>query len=227
MKHETIYGKGKRQNNDDYLLPFEKKNNDVTYIVCDGVSSSKNSAKAALITANAIKSHLTETSHIDMKTIFDGIHKAEKLIDLYNLEKPSLDSIATTLAMLVLDKKKAIVSWVGDSRIYHFRNGNPLFISKDHTLANYIGENKKEYENILTKAISGTEKYAIPDFHLINDVLKGDYFLICTDGIHRSTNLCLGEVFSVKNDFKTIYNSLNNHCSTFSKDNYAAHLIKI
>ena len=82
-------------------------------------------------------------------------------------------------------------------RIYHFREGQILFQSEDHSLVN---EMKKErvvsakeiirYGNIVTKSIAGnTLPDRLPIFRF--DVLRNDQLVLCTDGFWRNINLPL------------------------------------
>ncbi|MGE5049256.1 MAG: cyclic nucleotide-binding domain-containing protein, partial [Deltaproteobacteria bacterium] len=87
--------------------------------------------------------------------------------------------------------KKAIVGHVGDSRIYLYRNGRAHQLTEDHTI---IQEQLKrglitreqvataENKNVITRAV-GIQP-SVPVDTLVTDVLPGDLFLLCTDGLH-------------------------------------------
>ena len=96
------------------------------------------------------------------------------------------------VAVLVCGKKATVVN-VGDSRAYGIDRSGIRQISKDHSLVQMMvdrgdltAERAKSYpgKNFITRAV-GTETTVQCDiFHL--DVVKGDYFLLCSDGLSNT-----------------------------------------
>ena len=98
--------------------------------------------------------------------------------------------MGTTLVGLILQGETLEVVNVGDSRAYHVGKGGIRQVTKDHSLVQMMvdrgdltPEVAKSYpgKNFITRAI-GTETTVLCDiFHL--DVGKGDYLLLCSDGL--------------------------------------------
>ena len=95
-----------------------------------------------------------------------------------------------TLTMMLVVGAKAVMGHVGDTRLYLYRNGKVSQLSQDHTMANELamaGLIEKEenathqYAHVLSRAV-GTKEVAKVDT-LVFDVLPGDRFLICSDGL--------------------------------------------
>lgn len=99
--------------------------------------------------------------------------------------------MGTTFVGCALRFDSAVVSHVGDSRCYLFRNGRCTQLTRDHTIANEhvrlgILSNEEACEgdgrHILTRSL-GSEMFVAADTLTVN-ILPGDVLLLCTDGLH-------------------------------------------
>jgi serine/threonine protein phosphatase PrpC len=100
-------------------------------------------------------------------------------------------NMATTLVVCALRFDSAVVSHVGDSRCYLFRNGHAAALTRDHTMA---GEQERlgilskaeasegEGRHVLTRSL-GTELFVAADTVTVN-VIPGDVLMLCSDGLH-------------------------------------------
>ena len=99
--------------------------------------------------------------------------------------------MATTMVACALRFDSAVISHVGDSRCYLFRNKAGKTLTHDHTMAQEqfrlgilsqaeasVGENR----HILTRSL-GNEQYVAADTITVN-VIPGDLILLCSDGLH-------------------------------------------
>ena len=103
------------------------------------------------------------------------------------------NAMGTTFVACALRFDSAVVSHVGDSRCYLFRNGNGTQLTRDHTMAEEqvrLGILSKqeaasnEGRHLLTRSL-GSELFVAADTMTVN-VLPGDILLLCTDGLHGS-----------------------------------------
>ena len=99
--------------------------------------------------------------------------------------------MGTTFVACALRFDSAVVSHVGDSRCYLFRNGNGTQLTRDHTMANEqlrLGILSKEEaatgegRHVLTRSL-GSDLFVAADTITVN-VLPGDVLLLCSDGLH-------------------------------------------
>ncbi len=99
--------------------------------------------------------------------------------------------MGTTFVACALRFDSAVVSHVGDSRCYLFRNGNGTQLTRDHTMAEEqvrLGILTKEEaatndgRHILTRSL-GNELFVAADTLTVN-ILPGDVLMLCTDGLH-------------------------------------------
>ena len=104
---------------------------------------------------------------------------------------PDKRGMSTTVSALLIRGGYAFAAHVGDSRVYRIRRRSVLQITEDHTLINYKVKHglmtKEEAEkasgkNVITRAV-GHKDYVQVDTADI-DVMPGDRFLLCSDGLH-------------------------------------------
>lgn len=113
-------------------------------------------------------------------------------LELFNFsrEDPNLQGAATTLTALVLHDRGACIAHAGDCRLYLLRQGQLQQLTEDHTLAAELmraGKLKSEdtgafrYKNVVARSLG--ERATIRMDLLFVDVLPGDTFLVCSDGL--------------------------------------------
>ncbi|MGC9198723.1 MAG: PP2C family protein-serine/threonine phosphatase [Acidobacteriaceae bacterium] len=102
-------------------------------------------------------------------------------------------AMGATIVACALRFDSAVVSHVGDSRCYLFRNGNGTQLTRDHTVAEEqvrLGILSKaeaasnEGRHLLTRSL-GSELFVAADTLTVN-LLPGDILLLCTDGLYGS-----------------------------------------
>ena len=70
----------------------------------------------------------------------------------------------------------------GDSRLYRYRGGQMSQLTTDHSLSNMQGTGKRS--NVITNCIGGGCNSSFIDLvQMTGDVLKGDVYLLCSDGL--------------------------------------------
>ncbi len=99
--------------------------------------------------------------------------------------------MGTTFVACALRFDSAVVSHVGDSRCYLFRNGRGTQLTRDHTMAQEqmrLGILSKDEaaaqdgRHVLTRSL-GNELFVAADTLTVN-ILPGDVLLLCTDGLY-------------------------------------------
>lgn len=98
----------------------------------------------------------------------------------------------TTVVVLIISGSQGAVVWVGDSRIYMCRNQQLTQLTRDHSHVQSLVDqglikaeeaDSHSLANIITRAIGILDPVDL-DSRLI-DILPGDQFLLCTDGLNR------------------------------------------
>jgi protein phosphatase len=103
--------------------------------------------------------------------------------------------MGTTCSALVLTDDRGYVSHVGDSRIYHIRQGKILQLTEDHTeiaellrheLLSSSDAVDHPRRSVLSRAL-GIEEAVEVDLQDNIALEKGDCFVLCTDGLRKAT----------------------------------------
>lgn len=99
---------------------------------------------------------------------------------------------STTVDAVLFVKDHVVFAHVGDSRVYLIREGQTHLLTQDHLVSREMVQEgvwtkeqaeKSPYGNVLTRAI-GLQTFVKPDV-LSVEVMKGDRFVLCTDGVSR------------------------------------------
>lgn len=161
-------------------------------VVCDGMGGGPSGQLAATVAVQKIVEFVMnapeDASRKDVMK--DAIEYAHETILKMGIDNPSLRGMGTTVASVLINKYSAIISHVGDSRIYQFRWGRKKFRTEDHSMVADLVRNGTLTEeqarlssqsNLITKALGGQ----LSNIAEVSEVPyeSGDRFLLCTDGI--------------------------------------------
>ena len=98
----------------------------------------------------------------------------------------------STVAVLLIKANEASVVWAGDSRIYRLRNGQAEQITRDHSHVQELVDQQliqaedaetHPMTNVITRAVGIEEQLELDVLNF--DVMDGDRFLLCSDGLSR------------------------------------------
>ena len=175
----AISEKGRRSNNEDSIYPLSELVGlgQKLFVVCDGVGGSEKGEIASSLTCESIQTFFSTFLEGDPTPEF--IHKAiqytETRFDEYIADHPEAKGMATTMTLAYIGNSTIMVAHIGDSRVYQFRNGQPVFQTDDHSLVNtYVKQGILSPEeafthpqkNIITRAIQGTKKQTEADIEI-------------------------------------------------------------
>ena len=238
----SFHEKGTRERNEDNLyVPNEEKRsqgNPLIYMVCDGVGGLDSGELASQIVCDAISSYLEKAEEINESEIVQAIRRAESELEVIAQKYADVEQMATTLTLLVVMDSEIILTHIGDSRIYHFRQDQLIFQTSDHTFVNDLVKQglltqseaqNHPRRNVITRALVSENQPQTPDFHRTNNVRSGDILLLCTDGVLES--LSTEQIRDIVSD-KTLtmrlkVDRMKQACSRGSNDNYTGVLIKL
>ena len=191
----TDTGCVRKQNQDAYQIEKLDRTS-LLCVVCDGMGGAKSGNIASTLAVDVFVQEVRQSwkPRLEQEKIDQILRNAVKLANftVYDQSQqfPEFDGMGTTLVAVLIHGKKATVINVGDSRAYGIDESGIRQITKDHSLVQLMvdrgeltAERAKTYpgKNFITRAI-GTEPTIMSDiFHL--DVAKGDYFLLCSDGL--------------------------------------------
>lgn len=185
-----------RSQNQDTFYMEKLDRNTVLCLVCDGMGGAKSGNIASSLAAEVFAQEIKRcyTASMDREKADQMLRSAVKLANFtvydQSLSFEEFDGMGTTLVAVLIRGKKATVVNVGDSRAYGISAEGIYQLSTDHSVVQMMvergeltPESAKTYpgKNLITRAI-GTEPVVMCDLtHL--DVAKGDYVLLCSDGL--------------------------------------------
>ena len=193
---------GPRKMNQDYLGSWPDLG---LFVVADGMGGHNAGEVASHLAVETIRDFIAESatatditwpfgletkSSIDTNRLTTAVRLANRKIYNEGSKSPDLSGMGTTVvAALVAGDRMTIVS-VGDSRLYRLRQGALEQLTKDDTwLASVLGEKQAEdadpqhpLRHVLTSVV-GTKDDVKPGSRE-EQLVAGDRFLLCTDGIH-------------------------------------------
>lgn len=127
------------------------------------------------------------TSYTLLRTVADLANSK-----IYSLAQKEIryNNMGTTLIIGLFYDNRVLIAHVGDSRVYRYRNGELLQLTRDHSIvqeqisAGLITEEEAEhaeYKNLLTRAL-GSEAEVIVELQEFS-VQTDDIYLFCSDGL--------------------------------------------
>ena len=193
---------------EDCIFPAKDKigDGDRLFIVCDGMGGHDAGEVASATVCEAMTKAIAEKAE-DAEGVFtDEILQyaiEQAYIALDERDTGSVKKMGTTMTILKLHSRGATIAHIGDSRVYHIRPGvdaestKIMHVTKDHSLLNDlldIGELTEDeipdfkQKNVITRAMQpNTERRCRADIYHTTDILPGDYFYLCTDGMLENT----------------------------------------
>jgi len=223
-------GIGKRSNNEDSYSCSESN----FFLVCDGVGGAEKGEVASSIVTNEFLSIFNSNSDSNVE---QALRAVERKLTEHISAHPESMGMATTLTFSQLRNDGLLIAWVGDSRVYQFREGKIIFQTTDHSWVNdalRAGMITQEEavnhpkSNIITRAVQGEHKPVEIDIELISDLKHGDFIFQCSDGVLEAwSNEELEELFGSNFDGNELLKSIESKCADISRDNNTAILYQI
>lgn len=248
IKAYNLQELGQRQNQEDFLFPALGKStpDDRLFVLCDGMGGHEKGEVASATVCETISS-----------TILSAWNPNEALSDerfqqALSVAYDALDAkdngeerkMGTTLTFLCLHTNGATVAHIGDSRVYQLRPASKksqariVFRTQDHSLVNdlvKIGEITEEeakhhpQKNVITRAMQPCQEHrAKADIAHLTDILPGDYFYMCSDGmLEEASDENILNIITKPNATDEQKLEMLRNVTEENNDNHTAHLIHI
>lgn len=176
-----------RLNNQDSLLLREEAT--CLYAVADGMGGHRGGNVASAMAVGALQA--IELSLQPKEALLqEAVNAANTSIWERQLQDVSLSGMGTTLTALWEGEEQLLIAHVGDSRAYHYINGQLFQVTTDHSLVGELlrsgainAEQARNYpyRNIVTRAV-GTDSILQTDIYTAKKP-AGCRFIICSDGL--------------------------------------------
>jgi protein phosphatase len=175
------------------------------FVVADGMGGHNAGEVASHLAVETIRSFIAESAttaditwpfglqvndSIDANRLTTAVRLANRKIYNEGTKSPDLNGMGTTVVAALVGAGRITMVSVGDSRIYRLRSGALEQLTKDDTwLASVLGEKQAEdadpqhpLRHVLTSVV-GTKDDVKPAPRE-EQLVAGDRFLLCTDGVH-------------------------------------------
>lgn len=183
----TDRGRRRENNQDSFLAKYP------LFIVADGMGGHAGGEIASQATVDRL-SDMVDAGQIDDERIVAALQLA--VDDIHQHPETTDEGTGTTLTGVYLDRHDDGWRWIslniGDSRVYLERDGRLIQVTTDHSVVQELIASGKispeeadahPYSNVITRAV-GANELVSPDYVAI-DVVDGDRFIICSDGLTK------------------------------------------
>lgn len=185
----------RKQNQDAYRIE-QLDQGTLLCVVCDGMGGAKSGNVASTLAVEVFVEEIRRCWKPGMEPdrIVQMLRSAVKLANFTVFDQAAqfeeFSGMGTTLVAALVRENRATLVNVGDSRVYGINRNGIRLLTKDHSLVQMMVdrgdltlEAAKSYpgKNLITRAI-GTEPMVMCDIYH-REVEKGDYLLLCTDGL--------------------------------------------
>lgn len=198
VEHASVTDLGmRRQNNQDAIATLTAdletwKDRGHFFMVADGMGAHAAGELASQIAVeNVPHTYQKLRNLLPPAALRQAVHKANELIHSKGQSSAEFNGMGTTCSCLVLLPGVALVAHVGDSRVYRLRSGQLEQLTFDHSLvwemaaANHSSAEEVPAcipKNVITRSL-GPHPMVNVDLEGPYQVLPGDVFLACSDGL--------------------------------------------
>lgn len=174
---------------------------EVMLTVCDGMGGHEDGEIAAQTAVDACMAGFREQKpDIDaapafMKTVIEQAHRAVVRV---GIRKPVDQRPRTTATICIIADRKAVWAHVGDSRVYHFRNGGVFHRTRDHSAVEGLFQRGAITEaqmlthpmrNFVEECLGGESAEPKIDISGAEPLEASDVLLLCSDGFWSPLNM--------------------------------------
>jgi len=185
---------GPREYNQDRLA-YSYSKDALLLVVADGMGGHRHGEIAAQLAVTtmteAFQRLAVPTLSSPAKFLIDHIQQVHDMIDQLTQEREMLESPRTTIVAAVVQRGMLYCAHVGDSRLYHFRDGHLLYRTEDHSIVQSLYS-----KGIISKDEMSTHPYRHKVYSCLGgdtppkidlsdrqELAEGDTILLCTDGV--------------------------------------------
>jgi len=195
MKVFQYSAKGNRITNEDFLLSRGLDSGRTLYLLADGMGGYQHGEMASSLACSIIADSLSK--NLNSEDISESVDLAFQAAnnEIGQQRHVLRERLGTTIAGALFDENWAYFFWLGDVRIYHYRNNEVLFQSEDHS---FINDMKKRgfvsasdmlrYRNIVTRSLMGDP--VLDKIPVVKaQIESGDTVVLCSDGLWQNRDI--------------------------------------
>lgn len=192
---QTDIGLVRSSNQDAVYGDLIHDGNALWVVLCDGMGGANGGNVASSMTVDVAKENIgffdfNGGEYQSESFLKEIVYRANSTVYHRQLKNPELSGMGTTMELVLIHNNKAMITHIGDSRVYLVRNNEITQITVDHSVVQEMvnrGELTPEQarvhpnKNYITRAV-GVEPYIEVDYTEVpfdND----DIIVMCSDGL--------------------------------------------
>lgn len=192
IEYATVTEIGEKEHNEDAVRVFiNQPLSTYGFVLADGLGGHGNGDIASNFVADCFGAAVENTDSFGGVFLDQCFDMAQEML-MDEKEIKGLSSIKTTMVTLLITNDIAQWGHIGDSRLYHFRDGKQISRTLDHSVPQMLelsGQIKEKDirhhpdRSVLLRAMGAewnAPAYEISQRNL--QIKKGDSFLLCSDG---------------------------------------------
>lgn len=184
----------------EHRLAYSYSKDALLMVIADGMGGHRHGEVAAQLAVKSLTDGFQNlaipTLPNPAKFLEEHILQVHDAIDSLTLGNDLSDSPRTTVVAAIAQDGKLYTAHVGDSRLYHFRNGQLIFRTEDHSIVQMLyRKGQLRFEDManhpdLHKIYNCLGGEKMPDISLSNprELIDGDVIFLCTDGVWSAVN---------------------------------------
>lgn len=173
----------RRQHNEDALLNRPEAG---LWVVADGMGGHTAGDVASQLIVDTLQS-LPPAQSLEnyVKAVESSLQQVNTALRQLRVNKYNNHLVGSTVVVLVCEEHRCAFLWVGDSRLYRFRDNQLQQLTQDHCVADDYDppEGAVKKNNNITRAVGAYEELEL-DIE-ITEMREGDIFLLCSDGLDK------------------------------------------
>ena len=191
-----------REQNEDSILSCSFDHSEVSlFIVADGVGGHEGGAVASKIAVETIKNVISKAVMLANSgggygeqwlenTLLHAIEESNNELLKRQVEQAQYSTMATTVVAVLVNKQQAVLSHLGDSRCYLYKNSELFQLTEDHTvLQKLLNEGKINQQqfndlpmhNMISQALGLSDQIELNIQQL--NLQESVKYLLCSDGL--------------------------------------------
>lgn len=163
------------------------------FVVADGMGAHAAGELASRMAVDTIPHQYLKRSHVGAaEALRQSVQEANNEIHRRGMQNPEFHNMGTTASALALLPDGAVIAHVGDSRVYRVRGNAFEQLTFDHSLVWEMQASGQVHpdsvlsqsipKNVITRSLGPSADVQI-DLEGPWPVLKGDRYLLCSDGL--------------------------------------------
>ena len=182
---------GRRVNEDRYN--FLEANGTTCWVVTDGLGGQGGGDVASQLATDAVLSRFQQDAGVSAEVLRASLLEADKAVASHQDREPRLwPACGPPLSSFSLTLSRAQWAHIGDSRLYHFRGGQVVFQTEDHSVTQALAKAGQisrreirfhEDRSRLLRSLGGQEEPRLSILDVPVALQPGDAFLMATDGL--------------------------------------------